>query len=63
MITEEDAREYAEYLIRNHAMDIEFLTVHEMAEDYFVDELDGEDVDAIYTALHTAILEVSWNDG
>lgn len=57
-----EAREYAEHLIREHATDIEWMTIHEMAEDYFGNDLDDEDARQVYEALCTARLKVFWSD-
>lgn len=39
-MTDVDLRKFAEHLIRTHATDVEFLTIHEMAEEW-VGDCDG----------------------
>jgi len=57
-----EAREYAEHLIRSHAEDIEWLTIHEMADSFFGNDLNEEEAKQVYEAISTARLKVFWSD-
>ena len=61
MMGEDDVRDYAEYLIREHVEDIEWLTIHEMADDYFGNGLSDDEAEQVDQAIKTAIVSVRWN--
>lgn len=56
-MTEEERREYAEELIRDHAQDVEFFTVLEMRDD----EISDEDAGAVLSLIYRARFTVSWD--
>ncbi|HET9889691.1 MAG TPA: hypothetical protein VFQ42_04250 [Mycobacterium sp.] len=60
-MTPAEIRQYAETLILDHARDVEFLTVHEMAEEHVPGgEISDEDAKAVHDLIGTAIVTVSW---
>jgi hypothetical protein len=61
-VTEEEKKAYAEYVIRQHAKDVEYLSIHEMFEDYTSEQsiLSDTEADEILTLIKIAKLEVSW---
>lgn len=61
MMGEDDVRDYAEHLILTHSEDIEWLTIHEMAEDYFGNDLSEGDAERVDTAIRTARISVRWD--
>ncbi len=60
-MTEQELKGYAEYLIEEHATDIEWLIIHEMAEDYFAGEdFSTQDAEKVNELLSTVKVTVSW---
>lgn len=62
-ITDEQARNYAEHLIRDHAYDIEGLSIHEMVGDYFDDyelDLTREDFDSVREYIRKSKLTIEF---
>lgn len=61
----EDLREYAEHLIKDHATSIEFLSIFEMADQFFElgegGELSEEDAKKVNDMLCKATITVSWD--
>lgn len=61
-MTDEDLKAYAEHLILSHATDVEWLSIHEMAEDYFNgEELADGDANEVQQFINTATVTVSWS--
>jgi hypothetical protein len=63
-MTPDELREYACTLIFEHARDIEFLAIREMAEDHAPDgEITDAEADAVADLIATSSLEVSFPAG
>jgi orotate phosphoribosyltransferase len=63
-MNEEERKAYAEFLIKDHAEDVEYLSIFEM-EDLFRDleeddEISEEDARKVLDLIHSAKIEVSW---
>ncbi len=60
----DELRAYAETLILEHAREVEYLTIHEMAEDHApggtISEDDARAVDGL---IRRASVTISWPDG
>ncbi len=62
-MTPEERRDYAATLILNHARDVEYLTVHEMAEEHTESgEISDEDAKAVHDLISKATVTISWED-
>lgn len=60
-MTDDEIREYATTLILEHARDVEFLTIHEMAEEHAPGgEISDEDAKKVDDLITKATVEVSW---
>lgn len=55
-----DAKQYAERLIRDHAKDVEFLTIHETWEYANGGELSNDDALAVADLISAAKVTVEW---
>lgn len=60
----DEQRDYAATLILEHARDVEYMSVFEMAEEYLegADEIEDEDAKAVHDLIHKATVTVSWPD-
>jgi hypothetical protein len=58
MMTESELKDYAYGLIMSHAQDVEWLTIHEMAEDF--EDFTDSDAHKVDELIGTAIIEVYW---
>lgn len=61
-MTEQELRDYAERLMIEHAFDVEFLTIHEMAEEHFGHEISEKDAQRVDTLMSKAIVTVVLGD-
>lgn len=64
-ITDVQAKEYAEFLIKEHAYEIEGLSIHEMAGDYFDDyelDLTNDDFDKIRAYIRKSNITIEFDD-
>lgn len=62
-MTNEEMREYAEWVIEDHAQDVEYISVHEMWETYSEDgsEISEEDAIKVHDLIRRdAIVTVTW---
>lgn len=60
-MTEDELREYAETLIFEHARDIEYLTIFEMAEEHVPGgDISDEDARTVDRLIGEATVTVSW---
>jgi hypothetical protein len=59
-MTEDERREYAELLIKDHAKDVEYLSVHEMAWRLPGGEISDEDATAVHDLIGKAVVTVTW---
>lgn len=60
-MTDDEIREYATTLILEHARDIEYLSIHEMAEEHLEGgEISDEDARKVDDLITKATVEVSW---
>lgn len=63
-MTQDELREYAETLIFEHARDVEFLSIFEMAEEHApggdITEDEAREVDGL---IAKATVTISWPDG
>jgi hypothetical protein len=61
-MTPQELRDYAEALILDHAQDVEYLSVHEMAPQCIGHDIDGVDARAVHDMIGKATVMVSWPD-
>jgi hypothetical protein len=55
-------REYAETLIREHAQEVEWLSIFERAEECLIDgEISGDDAHKVHALISRARVTVSWD--
>ncbi|WP_435582887.1 hypothetical protein [Amycolatopsis thermoflava] len=60
-MTDEERRQYAETLIAEHAQDIEFLSIFEMAEEHAPGgEISDDDAKAVAALIGEAKVMVTW---
>ena len=59
-MTPEERRQYAADLILAHAQDVEYLSVFEMAEEHYGEEIDDEDGRAVHDLVHRAVVTVTF---
>lgn len=57
-MTDDELEDYAHELMYEAAYDIEWLTIHEGAEDF--DDFTDEDAEKISKLIRTATVEISW---
>jgi hypothetical protein len=63
-VTEDELREYAETLILEHARDVEFLSIHEMAEEHAPGGvITDEEARVVDDLIAKATVTVSWPAG
>ena len=61
-MTEQELKGYAEHLIEEHATDIEYTSIYEMAEDYFGgEEFTEDDFEKVNDLLSRVTVTVTWN--
>ena len=54
---------YARHVILDHATDIEYTSIYEMADDFFDGvALDGDDLDRVDRLITNAKITVTWGD-
>jgi hypothetical protein len=62
-MTEDECRAYAKALIEEHAIGVEFLTIHECAEDNVPGGvISDEDARAVDALIRAATVTVTWGD-
>jgi hypothetical protein len=62
-MTPDERREYAATLVLEHARDVEYMSVHEMAEEHLEGgEISDEDAKAVHDLISKATVTVSWPD-
>ncbi|GAB3472111.1 hypothetical protein [Actinophytocola sediminis] len=61
-MTPNQLREYATTVILDHARDVEFLSIVEMAEDQLGHAIEVEDARAVAKLITKATITVSWED-
>lgn len=60
-MTPDEIRAYATTLILDHARDVEYLTIHEMAEEHLDGgEISGDDAKAVSELISSATITVEW---
>ncbi|QUH01419.1 hypothetical protein HUO13_11905 [Saccharopolyspora erythraea] len=59
-MTEEELKAYAKELILEHAHNVEYLTIHEMAEDYAPNGISDADAKKVDRLIHSAKVTVDW---
>lgn len=59
-MTPEERQQYAADLVLAHAQDVEYLSVFEMAEEYYGEEIDDEDGRAVHDLVRTAAVTVAF---
>lgn len=61
-MNDEQRATYATFLIKEHASDVEYLTIFEMAEDYGPtgEEISEEDASAVRVLINRASVEVAF---
>lgn len=59
-MTPEEHQQYAATLVLEHACDVEYLSVFEMAEEFHGEEIDDEDGRAVNDLIGTAIVTVTF---
>jgi len=60
-MTEDELHAYATTLILEHARDVEYLSIHEMAEEHLVDgQISDEEAKKVSELISTATVVVSW---
>lgn len=66
-MTPDEQRAYAEHLILEHARDVEYLSVHEMYEEFAVDrgydnhaELSDAEAGAVHDLIGLAAITITW---
>lgn len=57
-MNEQELRRYAAGLILDHAQDIEYLSIHECAEDFTGEEISEEDARKVSALISRAIVTV-----
>lgn len=58
----DELKKYAEYLLEEHATDIEWLSIFEMAEGYGFEDFSDEDAEMVNELLSQARVTISWDD-
>lgn len=63
-VTPDEHREYAATLILEHARDVEYMSVFEMAEEHLegADEISDEDAKDVHDLISKANVTISWPD-
>lgn len=63
-MTPEEQRDYAATLILEHARDVEYLSVFEMAEEHLegADEISDEDASEVHDLISNAIVTITWSN-
>jgi hypothetical protein len=60
-VTAEELRDYAAALILEHAQEVEYLTIHEMAETHVAGgEISDDDARKVASLIHQATVSVWW---
>jgi hypothetical protein len=63
-MTEEERRDYATYVIFNHARDVVFSSIRELADDYEEDmKISRKDAKLVADLITQATVTVGWPDG
>lgn len=62
-MNEEELRDYAETIIMEHAMDVDWLSIFEMAEAFTnAGEISQEEAERVLELINSADIVVSWED-
>lgn len=62
-MNDEELEQYAEDLINEHATDIEYLTIFEMAEDWTEDgTISDEDAEKVLKLIGKAVIEIHFEE-
>lgn len=60
--TDAQLKEYARHIIRDHAYDVEFLSINEMAKDFFGEDLSNEDARRVDYLVSSAVVDINWKE-